>query len=66
MLSRFFLTISDSHRTLNLALGLVGMHSAAASKWAVTNFHIHHLEYVFQMSPEKYRICFFHLPYIYY
>ena len=36
----FFLRVCcrDSHRTLHLALGLVGMHSAAAPMWAVTKF----------------------------
>ena len=38
MLSRFFLTISDSHGTLHLALSLVGMHSVAISTWVVTKF----------------------------
>ena len=56
MLSCFFLTTSDSHGTLHLTLGLVGMHSAAAaaSMWTVTRFHIHHSGYVFQISPEEY------------
>ena len=53
MLSCFFLTTTDFHRTLHLAFGLVGMRSAAAAfMWAVTKFH--HLEYVFQISPEEY------------
>ena len=34
----FFLTTSDSHRTLLLTVGLVGMHSAAASMWTMTKF----------------------------
>ena len=34
----FFLTSNVSHGTLGLALCLVGMHSAAASKWALTKF----------------------------
>ena len=34
----FFLTAHVSHGTLGLALCLVGMHSAAASKWALTKF----------------------------
>ena len=34
----FFLTTNVSHGTLDLALCLVGMHSAAASKWALTKF----------------------------
>ena len=34
----FFLTTYVSHRTLGLALCLVGMHSAAASKWALMEF----------------------------
>ena len=38
MSSRFFQTTSDSHGTLHLALGLVGMHSAAAFMWTVTYF----------------------------
>ena len=38
MLSNFFLSASDFHGTLYLALGLVGMHSSAASMWAVTKF----------------------------
>ena len=36
---RFFLTITDFYGTLHLALGLVGMHWAAAvSMWTVTKF----------------------------
>ena len=35
---RFFLTANVSHETLGLALCLVGMHPAAASKWALTKF----------------------------
>ena len=34
----FFLTANASHGTLGLALCLVGMHSAAASMWALTKF----------------------------
>ena len=33
-----FLTAKVSHGTLSLALCLIGMHSAAASKWALMNF----------------------------
>ena len=36
--TRFFLTANVSHGTLVLALCLLGMHSAAASKWALTKF----------------------------
>ena len=36
--ARFFLTANVSHETVGLALCLVGMHSAAASKWAFTKF----------------------------
>ena len=36
--ARFFLTVNVSHRTLCLALCLVGIHSIAASKWALTRF----------------------------
>ena len=36
--ARFFLTAKVSHGTLCLALCLLGMHSAAASKWALTKF----------------------------
>ena len=36
--ARFFLTANVSHGTLGLALYLVGMHSATASKWALTKF----------------------------
>ena len=38
MLSLFILTAIDSQGTLHLALGLIGMHSAAASMCMVTNF----------------------------
>ena len=38
MLSRFSQTSIDSQRTLSLALNVVGMHSTAASIWAVTMF----------------------------
>ena len=38
MLSRFFPTAVDLQGTLHLALGLVGMHLAAASMWVLTNF----------------------------
>ena len=34
----FFLTANVSHGTLGLALCLIGMNSAAASKWALTKF----------------------------
>ena len=34
----FFLTANVSHGALGLALCLIGMHSAAASKWALTKF----------------------------
>ena len=36
--ARFFLTANVSYGTLGLILCLVGMPSAAASKWAVTKF----------------------------
>ena len=36
--SRLFLAANVSHGTLGLALCLVGMHFAAASKWALTKF----------------------------
>ena len=36
--ARFSLTANVSHGTLDLVLCLVGMHSAAASKWALTKF----------------------------
>ena len=36
--ARFFLTVYVSHGTLGLVLCLVGMHSAVASKWALTKF----------------------------
>ena len=32
----FFLATSDSHGTLYLTFGYIGMHSAAASMWALT------------------------------
>ena len=38
MFSQFSLTAIVSQRTLHLALGLVGMHLAAASMWVVTKF----------------------------
>ena len=38
MLSRFSLTVIDSHATLHLLLGLAGLHWAIASICAVTNF----------------------------
>ena len=36
--ARFSLTSNVSHMTLSLVLCLIGMHSAAASKWALTKF----------------------------
>ena len=36
--ARFFLTATVSNRTLGLALCLVGIHSAAFSRWALTKF----------------------------
>ena len=30
------------------------------------NYHIRHSEYVFQMSPEEYQSCFWHLPHKYF
>ena len=38
MSSRFFLTANISQGTLCFVLGVVGMHSAAASLWALTKF----------------------------
>ena len=38
MFSYFSFAAIDSQGTLHLALGLVGMHSAAASMWAITSF----------------------------
>ena len=38
MLSYFFLTAINSHKTLHLALGLFHMHFAAGSMWAVKKF----------------------------
>ena len=38
MSARFFYTANVSYGTLGLALCLVGMHSAAASKWALAKF----------------------------
>ena len=38
MLSRFSLTAIDFQVILNVALGLIDMHSAAASMWMVTKF----------------------------
>ena len=54
MLSQFFLTAIDSHGTLHLAQGLVGMHSAATSTWVVTKLSYLSFKYDFQMSPEEY------------
>ena len=36
--ARFSLTVNVSHGTLELVLCLVGMYSAAASKWVLTKF----------------------------
>ena len=55
----FFLTTCDSHKTLHLIFGFVGMHSASAFMWPVTSFHICYWEYIFQISPEEYQICFY-------
>ena len=38
MLSCFFLTTSDSHGTLHLALHLFGMHSTVDSVWTLMKF----------------------------
>ena len=38
MFAHFFLTANVSHGTQGLALCLLGMHSAAASKWALRKF----------------------------
>ena len=65
-LSYFFLADIDSHGTLHLALGLVGMHSATMYIWAIKRFHISHSENIFQMSPEDYQTCFLHLWYIHF
>ena len=62
---RFFLTAKVSHGTLDLAFCLVGLHSAAASKWAFTKFSFHHSEYVFMFSSGVHRICFIVLTHIY-
>ena len=44
MSARFFLTANVSHGALGLALCLVGMHSDAASKWALTKFSYSSIE----------------------
>ena len=38
--AHFFLTVNGSHGTLGLVLWLIGIHSAATSKWALTKFSI--------------------------
>ena len=60
--ARFFLTTNVSHGTLGLALCLIGMHSAAASKWALTKFS--HLSFGVGVSDisrcaSNFRMCFF-------
>ena len=47
MLSYFSLIAIDSHGTLHLAFGWIGMHSDAASIWAVT-----------KLSDFSFRVCF--------
>ena len=47
-----------SHRTLGLALCLIDVHSAAASKWALMKFS-------YSSSPVVHRICFLLLKHIY-
>ena len=44
MLFSFSLFAIASHGTLHLALGLVGMHSVAASIWVLTKFSYSSLE----------------------
>ena len=48
MLSPFSQTVIDPQVTVDLALGLIDVHSATA-KWTVTII-IHYLEYVFWMQ----------------
>ena len=61
--ARFILSTNFSHGILVLALCLVGLHSAAASKWALTKFS--YTSYVFLISPDVHRIRFLVLTYIY-
>ena len=53
LLSCFSLTTIDSQRTLYLAFGMVGMHSATASMWVVTKFSYLSFGVCFLMSPEQ-------------
>ena len=66
MSARFFLTAYVANVTLALALCLLGMHSAAASKWALTKFWYSLIvfKYVYRSSPVVDRICFLVLTYI--
>ena len=64
MLSRFFLTTSISYRTLCLALGLVGMYSAATSIWELTKFS--YSSFGICVPDTYWRVSnFLQLPYIY-
>ena len=71
MSARFSLTANPSHGSLGLVLCLVGMHSAAASKWVLTKFSTEpdemlHSEFVFLSSPGVRQICFLDLAHIYF
>ena len=62
-LARFFLTANVSHGTLSFVLCLVDMHSAVATKWALTKFSYSSFG-VFLISPKEHRICFLVLTFI--
>ena len=62
--SRFFLAAKIFQGIICLALRLVGMHSTAASMWALTKFSYSSFG-VFLISPEVHRICFLVLSCIY-
>ena len=64
--AHFFLTANVYHGTLGLALCLVGMHSAAASKWTLIKIFIFVIRIMCVLtSPVVHRICFLVLTYIY-
>ena len=63
--ARFFLTTNVSYGTLGLAFCLVGMHSAAAFKWAMTKFSYLSFGVDILISPEVHRTCFLEFTYIY-
>ena len=64
MLSCFYLTAIDSQGTVHWFLGWLVWTQLLLLYKQSQSFHIHHLEYAFQKSPEEYQTYFLQLLYI--